>query len=76
MEKIKLGISTCLVGENVRYDGSHKLDRFLTETLGQFVGMFPCVLRWSVDFPFQGNRCISRETLILPGWLPHGQSKT
>ena len=37
MEKIKLGISTCLLGENVRYDGGHKLDRFLTDTLGQYV---------------------------------------
>jgi len=34
---IKLGISTDLLGENVRYDGGHKLDRFLTETLGQYV---------------------------------------
>ena len=42
MEKtIKLGISTCLLGENVRYDGSHKLDRFLTETLGRFVEYVP-----------------------------------
>ena len=37
MEKIKLGISACLLGENVRYDGGHKLDRFLRETLGQDV---------------------------------------
>ncbi len=37
MEKIKLGISACLLGENVRYDGGHKLDRFLKETLGQYV---------------------------------------
>jgi len=37
MEKIKLGISACLLGENVRYDGGHKLDRFLRETLGQYV---------------------------------------
>jgi uncharacterized protein YbgA (DUF1722 family)/uncharacterized protein YbbK (DUF523 family) len=41
MEKIKLGISTCLLGENVRYDGGHKLDRFLTDTLGQFVEYVP-----------------------------------
>jgi len=34
MEKIRLGISTCLLGENVRYDGGHQLDRFLTDTLG------------------------------------------
>jgi uncharacterized protein YbgA (DUF1722 family)/uncharacterized protein YbbK (DUF523 family) len=41
VEKIKLGISTCLLGENVRYDGGHKLDRFLTDTLGQYVEYIP-----------------------------------
>ena len=42
MEKqIRLGISTCLLGEKVRYDGGHKLDRFLTETLGQYVEYVP-----------------------------------
>jgi len=40
-EKIRLGISTCLLGENVRYDGGHKLDRFLTDTLGQYVEYVP-----------------------------------
>ncbi|MDH5204001.1 MAG: DUF523 domain-containing protein, partial [Nitrospirota bacterium] len=33
MEKIKIGISSCLLGENVRYDGGHKLDRYITDTL-------------------------------------------
>lgn len=37
MEKIRLGISSCLLGEKVRYDGGHKLDRFLTDTLGKYV---------------------------------------
>jgi uncharacterized protein YbgA (DUF1722 family)/uncharacterized protein YbbK (DUF523 family) len=41
MEKIKLGISSCLLGENVRYDGGHKLDRFLKDTLGQYVEYVP-----------------------------------
>ena len=41
MEKIKLGVSTCLLGENVRYDGGHKLDRFLIDTLGQYVDYVP-----------------------------------
>ncbi len=41
MEKIKLGISTCLLGENVRFDGGHKLDRYLKDTLGQFVEYVP-----------------------------------
>ena len=39
-EKIKMGISSCLLGEKVRYDGGNKLDRFITNTLGQY---FECV---------------------------------
>ncbi len=41
MEKIRLGISTCLLGEKVRFDGGHKLDPFLTDTLGQYVKYVP-----------------------------------
>ena len=41
MEKIKLGISSCLLGNKVRYDGGHKLDRFLTDTLGKYVEYVP-----------------------------------
>ncbi len=36
-ERIRLGISTCLLGEQVRYDGGHKHDRFLTDVLGPYV---------------------------------------
>lgn len=36
MEKIKIGISSCLLGEKVRYDGGHKLDLYIKETLGQY----------------------------------------
>lgn len=39
--KIKLGISACLLGEHVRYDGGHKLDHFLRDTLGQYVAFVP-----------------------------------
>ncbi len=35
-EKIKIGISSCLLGDKVRYDGGHKLDKFITDTLGQY----------------------------------------
>jgi uncharacterized protein YbgA (DUF1722 family)/uncharacterized protein YbbK (DUF523 family) len=40
-EKIKLGISQCLLGDNVRYDGGHQLDRFITDTLGCYVQFVP-----------------------------------
>jgi uncharacterized protein YbbK (DUF523 family) len=41
MEKIKLGISSCLLGENVRYDGGHKLDLFLKDMLKKYVEYVP-----------------------------------
>jgi len=40
-DPIRIGISMCLLGENVRYDGGHKLDRFLRDTLGEYVEYVP-----------------------------------
>ena len=37
MDEIRIGISACLLGEPVRYDGQHKHDPYLTGTLGRFV---------------------------------------
>jgi len=39
--KIKLGISACLLGEKVRFDGGHRWDRFITGTLGKYVDFVP-----------------------------------
>jgi uncharacterized protein YbgA (DUF1722 family)/uncharacterized protein YbbK (DUF523 family) len=61
MEKIKLGISTCLLGENVRYDGGHKLDRFLTDTLGQYVEYIPVCPEVECGLP------VPRESMHLEG---------
>ncbi len=33
---IRIGISACLLGERVRFDGGHKRDDFLTQTLGGY----------------------------------------
>jgi uncharacterized protein YbgA (DUF1722 family)/uncharacterized protein YbbK (DUF523 family) len=41
VDKPKLGISTCLLGEKVRYDGTGKRDPFLTDTFGAFVEWVP-----------------------------------
>jgi uncharacterized protein YbgA (DUF1722 family)/uncharacterized protein YbbK (DUF523 family) len=38
---IRIGISACLLGESVRFDGGHKRDSFLTETFGRFVEWVP-----------------------------------
>jgi uncharacterized protein YbbK (DUF523 family) len=39
--KPRLGISACLLGEHVRYDGGDKLDRYLRDVLGEFVEWVP-----------------------------------
>ena len=39
--KIILGISSCLLGNMVRFDGGHKHDHFLTDTLGKYVDYVP-----------------------------------
>ncbi|MDF0651827.1 MAG: DUF1722 domain-containing protein [Nitrospira sp. LK265] len=38
---IRLGISRCLLGDEVRFDGGHKKDRFLTDILGRYVEWVP-----------------------------------
>jgi uncharacterized protein YbgA (DUF1722 family)/uncharacterized protein YbbK (DUF523 family) len=37
VKPLRLGISACLLGEEVRWDGGHKRDPFLNDTLGPFV---------------------------------------
>ncbi len=41
MDKIRLGISQCLLGDRVRWDGNHARDHFLTDVLGPFVDYVP-----------------------------------
>jgi uncharacterized protein YbgA (DUF1722 family)/uncharacterized protein YbbK (DUF523 family) len=60
-EKPRLGISTCLLGENVRYDGGHKRDRFLTDTVGRFVEWVPVCPEVECGLP------VPRESMHLEG---------
>jgi uncharacterized protein YbbK (DUF523 family) len=41
MPPITIGVSACLLGEQVRYDGGHKHDRYITDTLGSFFNLLP-----------------------------------
>lgn len=38
---LRLGISRCLLGDEVRFDGGHKRDNFLTDVLGPYVEWIP-----------------------------------
>ena len=58
-EPIPIGISSCLLGVPVRYDGGHKHDAFLTGTLGRWV-------RWiSVCPEVEAGMGVPRETVRL-----------
>ncbi len=41
MGPVRVGISSCLLGEQVRYDGGHKRDAFLTDELARHVEFVP-----------------------------------
>ena len=41
MQRIRVGVSSCLLGNRVRYDGSHKRDPLIVETLGELFNFVP-----------------------------------
>jgi uncharacterized protein YbgA (DUF1722 family)/uncharacterized protein YbbK (DUF523 family) len=57
----KVGISACLLGQEVRYDGGHKRDYFLCDTLGPFVDFLPVCPEVECGLP------IPREATHLEG---------
>ena len=61
MNKIRLGVSSCLLGEKVRYDGGHKLDPYLTEILGRYVEWVPVCPEVEYGLP------VPREAMRLTG---------
>ncbi len=59
--KIKVGVSSCLLGENVRWDGGHKQDRAVKEILGR-------VFEWVPTCPeVEIGMGIPREAVQLTG---------
>jgi len=48
---IRILVSSCLLGEKVRYDGGHKRDPFLAETLRRFVEYVPVCPEIECGFP-------------------------
>jgi uncharacterized protein YbgA (DUF1722 family)/uncharacterized protein YbbK (DUF523 family) len=60
-DKIKLGISACLLGNKVRYDGGHKLDHYIKESLGRYVDWTPVCPEVEYGLP------VPREAMHLVG---------
>jgi uncharacterized protein YbbK (DUF523 family) len=58
-ERVRIGISSCLLGERVRFDGGHKRDAFLADMFGRHVEWVP------VCPEFEMGLGVPRETLRL-----------
>lgn len=61
MEKIRVGVSSCLLGNKVRYDGGHKQDRFVKDVLGVYFEYVPVCPEVEFGLP------IPREAMRLVG---------
>ena len=60
-KKIKLGVSSCLLGNPVRFDGGHKKDAWLVNVLSEYAEYVPVCPEVEMGLP------IPRETLRLVG---------
>lgn len=60
-DKIKVGISSCLLGNRVRYDGGHKRDRYITDVLAEYFHFVPVCPEVECGLP------VPRETMHLEG---------
>jgi uncharacterized protein YbgA (DUF1722 family)/uncharacterized protein YbbK (DUF523 family) len=60
---VRIGISTCLLGKPVRWDGGHKRDAFLTDQLGPFVEWVPVCpeVEIGMGVPRETIRLVERE---------------
>ena len=61
----RIGVSRCLLGEEVRYDGGHKRDQFLTDVLDRYVEWVP------ICPEVEAGLGTPREAMRLVGTLHH-----
>lgn len=60
-DRLRVGISSCLMGNKVRFDGGHKHDPYITGTLGQYMDFVPVCPEVECGMP------VPREALRLVG---------
>lgn len=63
MNRPVIGISSCLLGNEVRYDGGHKLMHYLRDTLGKFVDFVPVCpeMECGMGVPRESLRLVQRD---------------
>lgn len=60
-QKIRIAVSACLLGKKVRYDGGHKYDSYIADTLGELFDFVPICPEAECGLP------IPREPMRLEG---------
>ena len=65
MKKVRIGISSCLLGNKVRYDGQHKHDSYITGVLSQWFDFVPVCPEVECGMP------VPREAIRLEGDVEH-----
>jgi len=63
---VRILVSSCLLGEKVRYDGGHKRDAFLVEALGPFVEYVPVCPEVGCGLPVPREAMRLAEDLSAP----------
>ena len=65
-EPIRIGISSCLLGQKVRFDGGHKRDAFLVDTFGAFVEWVPVCpeVELGLGTPRESLRLVRKDGLV------------
>jgi uncharacterized protein YbgA (DUF1722 family)/uncharacterized protein YbbK (DUF523 family) len=64
-DPITVGVSSCLLGEKVRFDGGHRHDHYITDTLGKFFTFVPVCPEVGCGMP------VPREAMRLEGDPAH-----
>ncbi len=64
--KIPVGISSCLLGENVRFDGGHKRDSYIVGTLSHYFDFHPFCPEVAIGLgvPRPTMRLIKKESVV------------
>ena len=74
-QRIRIGVSACLLGQPVRFDGGHKLDHYIADILAEYFDFVPVCPEVEAGFPVPREafrlvgdpnepRLITRQTLV------------
>jgi uncharacterized protein YbbK (DUF523 family)/uncharacterized protein YbgA (DUF1722 family) len=71
-QRLRIGVSACLLGEPVRFDGAHRHDRWVTDVLGRHVDLVPVCPEVEIGLgtprePIRLERVGGRIRLVAPG---------